>query len=496
MIRLHFKCTFLSDIVLHGTSNTEGKVEKLNYIPGSSFLGMVARAYGDFNSDAFDIFHSGKVCFSDGHIMVNSAPTLHLPYSLYAYKGVDLVEAIASNELYNHHFLAQDDYTKATTIDGKQFKQQREGFLTQEGKLAALSHNYKQKSAYDKNKRRSKDSMMYGYYSLPSGTQWAFSVTIDESMGKYKEKIKKLLCSANRLGKSKSAEYGLIKIEHMDTPVAEATHHFDPLKINGDNYLLFYAKSRLVLTDANGINCYKPSIESLGFSKEDDVKIDWNKSQIRTGRYTPYVGARANFDPERLYIDKGSVIAVKIDGQYDKDFFRKNVQKPLGLYVSEGHGEVIVNPECLLDKKVIFASKESVDVSNNNTESLNYDNTINNWLTSQRKKIEKQADLLSEVFAFINRKDNNVKHKKSQWGQIRALCRQAKDSDDLYRLLFETNNNEGFLRHGKALQKWDERLIANLEKQKNRLGNDYKRFVKLLSIYAPKEDDKGGDHEQ
>jgi len=494
MKQLNFKCTFKSDVVLHATSNTEGRIEKLNYIPGSNFLGMVARAYGDFGSDAFDIFHSGNVCFSDGHMMKGDSPTLHIPYSWYAYKGVNLEEAIASKELYNHHFLTQDDYASATS-NGKQYKQQREGFLTLNGEVVSISHNYKQKSAFDKTKRRSRDSMMYGYHALPSGTQWAFSVMLDESMVKYEEKIKELLCSANRLGKSKSAEYGLVKIEFVSNDASKMDHNFTPITIDGSDYLLFYAKSRLLLTDGNGVNSYKPSIDALGFKAEDEVSIDWDKSQIRIGRYTPYVGARANFDPERLYIDKGSVLAVKIEGTYDKDSFEENLQKPLGLYISEGHGEVVINHDWLktdMLNNLNTAPKHDKEDSRRDVEK----NVLNTWLSSQRKKHETQDKLMEEVLKF--RDQYNVKNKKSQWGQIRSLCRQAGNSAALYDLLFDMTeykgHPKGYLVHGRAMDKWDSKLIDHLKERarlgENRVAEDYKDFMKLLSIYAPKLDDE------
>ena len=486
MKRLDFICTFKSDIVLHASSNTEGKVEKLDYIPGSNFLGMVARDYAGFGADAFDVFHSGEVCFGDGHILVGDEPTWHVPYSFQAFKGVSFEKARDDEELFVHHFLTKGDFEKATEV-GTQYKQQRVGFFTASGEYAKLEHSYRQKSAYDKNKRRSRDSGMFGYHALPAESKWAFSVTIGSSMTKHEKKIKDLLRGKKRLGKSKSAEYGLVEIEFTgSTDVAGSASIALQEIADEKKYLYLYAKSRLVLTDENGINSYIPSIESLGFEKDSNVKIDWHKSQIRTSRYTPYVGARQNFDPERLVINKGSVIVVEVPSGFDTTIFAERIQRPIGLYVSEGHGEVLVNPEWLLAKKVSF-TRVSSDVSATTTPDHN--NSLNTWLKKQREAQEKEATLLSEVFAFIQA--NNVKYKKSQWGQIRSLCRQAKDSNALYDSLFE--GDRGFLTHGKALKKWDSKLIENIKSQKDELVDDYKQFMTLLSIYAPKEDDKGGE---
>ncbi len=501
MIKLNFICTFKSKIVLHASSNTEGKIEKLNYIPGSNFLGMVARYYKDFGDDAFDMFHSGKVRFSDGHIINNKKETFQIPFSFYTYKDTSFEEAIKKGCLFVHHYLTQKDYDDVINKE-KQLKQIRNGFITKDGELKEIKHTYNQKSAFDNTKRRSKDGSMFGYYALPSNTQWAFSVTLDKDMEHLKDKIIKYLISSTKLGKSKSAEYGLVKIEYCK----EETVTIPKIELpDNEEYLYLYAKSRLALTDANGINSYNPSIESLGFGKNDEVTIDWTKSQIRTNRYTPYVNARQNFDPERLVIEKGSVFVVNISKGFNKNEFEKNIQKSIGLYISEGLGEIIINPKWLLKKNVLFNPNEQ-DNKNDKQKDIetNETNKVNKWLSLQREKQDKENELLKEVKEFINYKDNNVKYKKSQWGQIRALCRQAKNSTKLYKLLFDmTQHNghpKGYLMHGKAKDKWDSSLIKNLQDRAhfsdNKACDDYKDFVKLLSIYAPKEDDKGGDHEQ
>ena len=494
MKKLHFICTFESNIVLHASSNTEGKVEKLDYIPGSNFLGMVARDYAGFASDAFNVFHSGKVCFGDGHILVDGSRTLAMPFSFQVHKGISFKKAVANKELFVHHHLTNVDFDEAIT-KGKQLKQQRAGFFTANGTLADYEHSYKQKSAYDKKKRRSRESYMFGYYALPNETRWAFTVTVDDSMSKYEETIKDLLVSANRLGKSKSAEYGLVKIA-FEREETLAPYSIKIQTINAEQYLYLYAKSRLVLTDANGINSYTPSIESLGFEDSDAVSIDWAKSQIRTSRYTPYVGARRNFDPERLVIDKGSVIVVEIGREFNIEAFSKRIQRPIGLYISEGHGEVIVNPSWLLAKNVIFTPNTNATSTDTST---NPSNPLNNWLTSQRATRDSELDLLKDVQEFIE--DNaSVKNKKSQWGQIRSRCRASKTNEDIYLSLFseeiENGHKKGFLLHGKAEKKWDNGLIEKLKSmydKRKKDDADYLNFMKLLSIYAPKADDKGGE---
>ena len=80
MNELVFQVEFLSDIVLPASSNTEGSIESLDFIPGSKFLGMAARAYNSF-SDSFTVFHSGKVCFGDAVLIHDGKLTYKMPLS-------------------------------------------------------------------------------------------------------------------------------------------------------------------------------------------------------------------------------------------------------------------------------------------------------------------------------------------------------------------------------------------------------------------------------
>ncbi len=488
MTRLDFECRFESDIVLHASSNTEGKIEKLDYIPGSNFLGMVAREYSSFGEGAFDLFHSGKVRFGDAHVVVDGKSTFHVPFSFQAPKGTKLKQAIVSQKLILHHFYDYNDSANRTT----QIQQLRQGFINEDGTVANLEHNYAQKSAYNKKKRRSEDGTMFGYYALPAETLWRFSVKFDD-MSSHVEKIIELLESSKRLGKSKSSQYGRVNIKHIKT--VEDADGLQGIFESVDGYLYLYANSRLALTDANGINSYIPDLASFGFQDSDDVSIDWEKSQIRTGRYTPYVGARQNFDPERLVIGKGSVFAIKVKGKFDKLHLQNSIKKGIGLYLSEGHGEIIVNPPWLLGSGAIFANHNNTSMQPPMV--TGSDNDLNSWLTQQREAKQQEAALLSDVLEFITL--NNVAKKKSQWGKIRSLCSQSQDSNALYDNLFNEDTTKpiglGFLRHGKALDKWKKsgKLITNLENKKNQCdenGMDYRKFVKLLSIFAPKQDDE------
>ena len=433
---------------------------------------MVAKYYNEFD-DSFEVFHSGAVRFGDGHIIHNNKKTFSVPFSFFAPKGLSLEEA--KEELFNEHFLTKKDYEEFISKN-KQLKQQRSGFLTLDAKVAKIKHNYRQKSAYDSSKRKSKDSAMFGYYALEKGSKWAFCVELDNE--KYKDKIIEILEKSKRLGKSKSAEYGRIKITFLDEKEESIPQKLEPIEINKKYYIFLYAYSRLALTN-QGINSFDFDLESLCLSSNE--KISWDKSNIRTYRYTPYNFKRENRDFERLVIDKGSVIAIEVERDFDVKNYNEKIKKGVGLFLSEGHGKVIINPIFLTTKTPNFSEFRNLETE---TKSKLSDSKLVSYLKDIKQQEEKEYKLLKEVKEFI--KNHNVKNKKSQWGQIRSICSAFMDDEKVYNALFA--EERGFLMHGKAKEKWDKKLIQDL---KNRNKNNYHSFIKLLSIYAPKEDDKG-----
>ena len=489
MRKMDFVCRFESDIVLHASSNTEGNIERFDYIAGSNFLGMAARAYDEFKEKAFDVFHSGAVRFGDAHIMHGGEATHHVPFSWFAPKGVSLEDAIKEHALYNDHFITEDEYKKFIA-DGEQLKQQRSGYVTAAGTMAKIEHRYAQKSSYDKRNRRSKDGYMFGYYALPKGTQWHFTVEIDDD-NIDSELIRTTLLASKRLGKSRSAEYGRITIEEA-APIVPLPQQLSPIKIDGRFYIFLYAQSRLALYDEHGRESYRPSLKSLGL---DGGKIAWELSQIRTDRYTPYNAARKVRDPERLVILKGSVIAVEVAEDFDVAHYQEAVSRGIGLYRSEGHGKVLVNPEFIASREPKFASGNG---EKGNSKTVKGEaGAVHSWLRQQRAAQESEYEMLKAVREFIA--NNSVSGNKSQWGQVRSLCRSASTNEEIYDKLFDEtgdgNHPKGFLLHGRAKEKWSGTLIENLRAnydENDPEGSDYLNFVRLLSIYAPKEDDKEG----
>lgn len=461
MTKMHFHVTFLSDIVLPATSNNEGRITQLDFIPGSNFLGMVAsKAYNDFE-DPFTVFHSGKVRFGDAHILAGDKPTYKIPFSFFH-------EKLNKERLFNHHLIK--DFSKF-----KQLKQKRDGYMTEDLTEVTIDYCYLQKSAYDSKKRRSKESAMYGYEAIKAGTSWQFGVTCDNVSETDKEKIKENLTGEKWLGKSKSSQYGKIQIDFIDEiPVSKQTD-----TIAGEKVYL-YAKSRLALLDESANPTYDVKHILPGLSSQN---VSYPDTQIRISSYTPYNTAMRTKCYERIVIEKGSVIVLQ--NITEEQLYE--ITKGVGAYQSEGFGEILVNPSFLLkedgftlkkiDKKRQY-DKES------ETKSHSSDDPLIQFLMYRDSRKKAQLALVRSVEEFI---EENKKYfpesMNSQWGAIRALCNRHNDQTI-------ADAVKEFISKGVAKEKWDgkkrEVLLKAIENTPDKVA-----FVKLLAIQMPKENEKG-----
>ena len=442
MKKLTFEVEFLSDIVLPATSNTEGNVVQLDFIPGSNFLGMVASKYGKFEN-SFDIFHSGKVRFGDATILKDAKQTYKIPFS-YFHKKLD------DKTLYNHHLI--DNYK-----DLGQLKQLRNGYITEDHELIYIGYNYSQKSAYDKNKRRSRDSQMYGYNAIQSGTKWQFVISYDDTsiLDEDLKLLTSIVIGKKRLGKSKSAEYGLVEIKKIENA--------QKLKNVKSDEIILYANSRLSLVDEAGNPTYdlKYLCDNL-----EDKNIVYEKTQLRVSSFTPYNGIRATKDYERICIHKGSVIVLKdiSDEQMEQ------ILNGVGAYLSEGFGEILLNPIFLMQNG--FKLKEETKRDSVAKEMV-IKSDLAQFLRNKEDKKQAKLSILNDVDNFIqDNKPLYEKIKPSQWGKIRSICTSS--SDDFKNKIREYVEN--------GVKKWEKKQIDTLLNNDNSL-----EFIKLISIQMPKQ---------
>lgn len=444
MSTLVFRVKFLSDIVLPATSNTEGNINQLDFIPGSNFLGMAAKEYNNYEN-SFDVFHSGNIRFGDATLLCEGKESYKMPLCIFKEKTD---ESKIINQL----------QTSLSTL--KQAKQVRNGYITKEKKVSFVEYNYSQKSAYDKVNRRSLDKSMFGYSAIKSGTTWQFTLNYSDISKSDLERVKANLLGRKRLGKSKSAQYGEVEIT-----LEGESENIEDLSLKPETIL--YAKSRLALVDAEGNPTY--NLTSICDGLEEN-NIEYSKTQLRTSSFTPYNRARETKDYERVVINKGSIILLKNITQEQL----KSIQSGVGAYLSEGFGELLINPSFLSDATFDL---EEVSTKQSKENSIEVSSDLALFLQSRANTKKVKLDLADEVHSFIQ---NNAKlytqKMNSQWGTIRSICA---NTTDIYA------DVEEYITHGIAKEKWagdKEKTLLNAIK-----STQYPlEFTKLLSMQMPK----------
>lgn len=476
MKTLKFKCKLLSDVILNQKAATEGPNQTLDFIPGSCFLGIVASKLYPENGDnddkkrTMELFHSGTVRFGDAHPSKGGTRSVKIPASMFYPKLKP-----DGYQYYIHHLIPKDKL-ECDEFRKMQLKQCRNGFyIFHDGTATELktATNFAVKSEYDSVKRRSKDEHMFGYESLQKGLELMFEVVVDND--NLAEDIKNALTiGKKRVGRSRTAQYGLVKIEYVEKEAYDLSTN-ESVNIDGKKCITVYADGRLIFLDEYGIPTFRPEAKDLGLAGGD---ILWEKSQIRTFQYAPWNFKRQCFDADRCGIEKGSVFVVDVS-KCDPVELKSQY---IGSYNNEGFGKVLYNPDFLKAEESGVAlyqvekheeCRKNVTGDGNERDKklkeigvLNEGNVLLKYLASQKKKEMIEADVYTMVNDWVNKNHEKFKGEMfaSQWGTIRSIAMKNRTKDSLNNELFgKTTEKNGktipnaYLTHGVAADKWKER---------------------------------------
>ena len=445
--RLTMKCTLLTDVVMSETSASTGNMRGLDFIPGNNFLGIVAgQLYNEVSPEvAFQLFHSGEVHFGDAHPSKEGARGLRVPASVYFPKGAGLSEG----PLFIHHRVSEENKSKY------QLKQARSGFYTYKVAVAdevEVEKDYSQKSAHDLTLRRSEDSKMFGYTALVKGLELFFTIAFEPSVSAdLRELVQKSLVGNHYVGRSRSAEYGRVKIELCS---------FDevPTGALGGDYTTVYADGRLIFIDEeSGLPTLQPTREQLGFASGD---ICWELCQLRTFQYAPWNYKRQSYDADRYGIEKGSVFVLKGVKELPQGRF-------VGSYQQEGFGAVIYNPY-FLDAEEGSGGLVRIKYQGAKTYETHYQPTsaitftpqvakqveqeqapLRRYLNLRQKYTESQNAIYREVNNRVQKWSQGGGVSASQWGSIRSLA-MAYSGEDLKTQVL------AFISHGVSKGQWED----------------------------------------
>jgi len=518
--RLIFKCSFLQDVILTAHSASEGIPDTLDFIPGSNFLGIVAKHYSEFKKKKmnYDIFHSKKVKFGDAHIAYKDEKSFKAPLSWFINKGTDI-----EDNKWVHHALSQD-LRQQLIKDNKQIKQVRKGWITHDKKCLNIETNFAIKSAYDKNKRTSKEGQLYGYKSISEGLEFIFYVDIDDSIDE--SLISNKLKGKHYIGRSRSAQYGKIKIELL---LEKQFSSKSTQKLFNDKYLVIYAESRLIFLDDFGQMTLLP--EAKHFNLSENWQIAWDLCQTKYQIYAPFNNKYHSYEADKVYFDKGSVFVFeqkeqkkdKINSnqqqtnynQCNSNFDIKKIESGIGEYLNEGFGQVIVNPD-FLDSDESAKSTFNVKVYESKPakksvliEKDQSDESFLQWFKNAKKQEQTKKQIYESVLSFSeNNKRKFDKITSSQWGQIRSIATCSSDFDSMMDKLFkkieagsdgqvrsENRTDAGFLEHGKIKDIWKAKkdILKNELENNKKYGTQY--AVRLVAQMQKKAKNKEAKNE-
>lgn len=405
-----FIVTLLSDVSITADAATVGGHSGLDYLPGSLFLGAAAveaRRRGIPFSP--DLFLSGKVRFLDALPLIDGERGFAIPLCYHRKKG----ESWEGKEPVN---LLSD-------LPDGQAKQWRRGYMNTRGEVLEIGLESRMKTAIDRNFRRSKESQLFGYESIPEGTRFLMSVQADDDK-KLEEAVSYLSRDTLRLGRSRSAEYGAVRIEEAPLP-GETVQTED----TSEDIIYIQLMSDTALEE-NGMPVLIPSPSHFGL---ENAALLPEKTFLRSRRYSPWNAFHNCRMTERQVLCKGGIIAFRTKPQTDLANLRQRLSAGVGLCREEGLGQVLVNPAWLFTsprlKKYIPAGKVT-NVKNPST-------LLSDYLKTKTEERQysyeaftvgvKWAKEWTRLTANLKKQGRSVPA-KAQWGTIRELALRSRGS--------------------------------------------------------------------
>lgn len=334
-----FNILLKQPVIISQHTASAGAHQSLDYIAGSAMLGMLAsRLYSSLSAqEAWLVFHSGYVHFSDALPVQEGELAYPSPLCWHHAKGVKHLKQpdghLNAVEIFNPVLLDKGDLT------GKQPVQLRDQYVTLSGLQVKPNKEQTLKTAIDPQTGMAAESQLFGYEALSAGQNFRFSIdatdNIDASLW---QKICQHLTGEARLGRSRSAQFGLVTITNTSSHL-ESLISAQP----NDNTLTLWLLSDLWL-QKQGQNCLIPDASLLGLPKSSTLIQE--KTFIRTRRYSLYNAYRHHYDCERHVISRGSILCYQLPTPLDATT-EQHLKQGIGLATESGLGQVWINPPLL-----------------------------------------------------------------------------------------------------------------------------------------------------
>ena len=301
-----------SDVVVTREAGTAGAQETLDYIPGSALLGALIARQGVF---APELFLTGAIRCSDALPCAGRDIAWPMPLCYFRKKG----EATSC---------ATSALATGGILHGEQL---RDGYVTAEGLRIDIQTTFRIKSGVDRTRFGTvKDGQLFGYEAIAAGQEFLFSLTcVDDTL---LSSLAGLLSGPLRIGRSRSAEYGLVEVNPL-----ERAPSLPSMQPAGDRHILYCISDVCLVKDGVFTTVPSPAL----FGLPEDWSLDLEATFIRTRSYSPWNAFHNRLLTQRTVICRGSVMGFRTNGSTASP---PVMVEAAGVFVEEGLGNVMVDP--------------------------------------------------------------------------------------------------------------------------------------------------------
>ena len=420
-----FTIKLLENVVISQRAATMGGHTSLDYLPGATLLGAcAANLYQQLSkTDAYTIFHSGKVRFSNA-LPLSETNKLSYPMPLCWHEQKTGAKAIQAKQLLPENVL---NYQKKQYPDGIQPVQLRTGYIAIDGSVTKPQTKFEMKTAINSETGHASTGQLFGYSSIPKGITFGFKLEADEDIPpKLFTQIIENLNGKLALGRSRTAEYGNVEITpaNWNEDINTTPHQTKEITI----WLL----SDLALLDKHGQATLLPTTQHFGLPNGE---LNLDKSFIRSRHYAPFNAHYHSREIERNVLSMGSVLHFRLNEPTEI----KTNQTNIGLYKQAGLGQIWINPPLLETPQPRFTKTTIKKKAPEPPKTPEL--PLANWLinkvrqNNQSQEIETQAkNWIQELNRLYNSarslsakpKGVRVGPSANQWGRILELSKTPK----------------------------------------------------------------------
>lgn len=410
--------SLIDPVITTADAATASAPEALPFIPGAMLHGVAAsQGYRDpsLSSEMFKLFHDGAVRFGDGFpVDADGSVGFPAPMSLQAKKGeLSLTENLHDPAASRYLADGVEDFA-ARDRDNQQWKSVGGGALASDRKFIDVRRSTTMRTAIDPDAGRAADSQLFSYESLDAGQR--FVAVVDADSEHDLERIIPLLTGQRILGRSKSAEFGRVQIERVDTDFGIA-----PAGGGAKETLYVWFLSDLWAQSHSGQPGVRPDPQQMGFGAS--AEIDWNHSFIHTRRVSPFNAHWKMRGLEREVIQRGSVLTIT-----DTDSEHLCGLRHFGFGTEFGSGFAAVSKDPPLGMLQRMTCSVEIKNSDANQSAARSETPLSAWLArrigTSKPRVSPQEladDLYARYAEAKNWHGKSVGPSPSQWGALRTI---------------------------------------------------------------------------